>query len=477
MERIASEIKNVSELNQILDEFYETKEYKTLILKCECWNDMYINYLISEIKLYKDINRITDDNKKYIFTINIQREFNSKKTNKITTVLITNENINQLFIDNINGVELTIKDIEGKNIEDYIQKGCLNPTKLILEGMFIFYGENKNEQMGKHKGIDTNNFIEEFKNFIEKSVDLVKDIQRIIISQMNKNEKIVNLIIENKSINQETIDFTSAILTYLKDEFQKKLKIVLRTAENDNFFTSLFMLNKDKEKDNYIKNISNNQINDYSFNISDEKLLKNELFNKIIKQYLFNLREKTNEKNIDASNADLSVNIKLYYKIPGFFNVYREMKKYIRDEQFDLYYKQDEGEIRKCEYGLESYYINKLKNDIKEFTDKLYAELTSKQILSDVIKTNINDKSYIEFTEVFLNDYITFYLVNLYKNKINDFAVNDIPHKIILLLLDLKFKDLKEDEKFDIPLQNDVSKILWLEGNANFIKDLLELYI
>ncbi len=474
MEIIASEIKNVSKFKQILNEFYETKKYKTLMLKFTSENAIYINYFISEIKHYNDIRSITDENKKYIFTVNIQREFNSKKTNKITTVLITNENINQLFIDNINGAELSIKDIEGKNIEDYINKGYLDPKKLILEEMFKFYGEKKDEQMGKYKGIDTNNFIQEFKNFIEKS-DLVKEIQKIILSQMKKNEKIVDLIIEKKSINQNTIDFTSAILTYLKEEFQKILKILLGKAENNNFFTTLFMLNKDKEKENPLPNSSSNQVNDYSFNKTDEQLLKNELFNKIIKQYLFNLREKINEKN-DASNADLSVNIKLYYKIPGFFNVYREMKKYIKDEKFALYYKQDEGEIRKCEYGLEQYYINKLRNDVKEFTDKLYVELASKQILSEVIKTNINDKNYIEFTEVFLNDYITFYLVNLYKNQIHDFVVNDIPHKIILLLLDLKFKDLKEDEKYEIPLQNNVSKILWLEGNANYIKDMLELY-
>ena len=130
--------------------------------------------------------------------INIQREFNSQNINKITTALITDENINQLFIDNINGTELSIKEIEGKNIDDFISKGYLDSKNLIIEGILKFYGENNNEQIGKCKGIDTNNFIKEFKNLFENS-DLVEDIKKIILRQIGKTENIINSIIENKS--------------------------------------------------------------------------------------------------------------------------------------------------------------------------------------------------------------------------------------------------------------------------------------
>ena len=53
---------------------------------------------------------------------------------------------------------------------------------------------------------------------------------------------------------------------------------------------------------------------------------------------------------------------------------------------------------------------------MKDFTNKLYANFTSKQFLNRVIESKIINKNYIEFIEVFLNDYITFFLVKVYKD-------------------------------------------------------------
>ena len=475
MERIASEINTVFKFKQILKQFYEVKEYKSLILKFKSDNAENINFFITEIKNYKEINKISDDNKKFIFIINIQREFNLDKKNekkKVTTILITNEDINQLFIDNINGTELSIKDIEGKNISDYINKKYLDPKNLIIEGMLKFYGENINEQIGNCKGIDKNNVIKELKDYIEISNDLIDEIKEIILSKITKSEEIVKSIIENKSINQNTIDFVSAILIYVKDAFNNKLKELLRKTENNNFFTTLFMLNiKDIKKEDSISTISINQLNDYSFNISDEKILTNELIKKLKKEFL----NMIHEDKTDLSD-DTSINIKLYYKIPGFFKIYKEIQKYIQNEKLAFYYRKDEAELRKCDFEFISQSKFKLKEDKKEFTNKLYVEFISKPLVTKIANAKITDENYIEFNEIFLNDYITFYLVNIYKNEINDFVINDIPHKIILLLLDLKFKGLQEDEKISIPLQNSIAKILWLEGNVNHVKKIFDIY-
>ena len=97
-----------------------------------------------------------------------------------------------------------------------------------------------------------------------------------------------------------------------------------------------------------------------------------------------------------------------------------------------------------------------------DFYQKLYIELTSNPLFNKAFDTNTNikDKNYIDFCELFLNDYITFYLGKLYNDVINDFIINDIPHKIILLLLDIKFSELKDDENYKLPLQNIIAKIL-----------------
>ena len=472
MEIIASQINNVFKFKQLLNEFYENKQYNSLIIKFDNNNSKYINFFISEISHYKEINKIDNNNKKYIFVIGVRREFNQENLDKITTILMADDNVNQLFIDNIDGTELSINDIEEKNIDDYINNKYLNSKKLIIEGMIEFYGENNNEQIGTAKGINSTNFMEKFMNFIENSDELINEIKRIILSKIDNNEKIIDSIIKNKSINQNTVDFITAIINYIKNIFNENLKLFLEKTENNNFYTTIFMLNiKNNEKNDITQGFLNGKLNNYLFNISDEDILKNEIINKIKKEFLKLLKDEKNDKIIDKT-----INIKLNYKIPGFFNIYKDIKKYLEKEKISFDYKQDETEIRKSVFELLSRSLSKLRNDLKEFNDKLYSELISKQLFDKIIETKITDKSYIEFIELFLNDYITFYLVNLYNNKINDFVINDVFHKIILLLLELKFKGLNNEEKYTIPLQDVISKILWLEGNSKYIKNILELY-
>ena len=45
----------------------------------------------------------------------------------------------------------------------------------------------------------------------------------------------------------------------------------------------------------------------------------------------------------------------------------------------------------------------------KSLNEILYIELTSKILVNKVIETKIEDKNFIEFVELFLNDYITDY--------------------------------------------------------------------
>ena len=110
------------------------------------------------------------------------------------------------------------------------------------------------------------------------------------------------------------------------------------------------------------------------------------------------------------------------------------------------------------------------------------SELNSKKLVYKVIENKSSEQYYIDFIKLFLNDYITFYLENLYHNMIKYFVINDIPHKIILLLLYLKFKEEEKKNisnelpKYEEPLQDAVSKILWLEANSRIIKGIIDLY-
>ena len=395
LERITSEINNEYKFYQILEEFYENK-YKTLILKFESENAKYINYFISIIKNYKEINKIKDDTKKYIFTINIKREFDLKKNkNKVTTILIMDKNINQLFIDNINGGEFPIKDVKNTNIRDFINIG---PKRLIEEVILKFFRENKTEQLGRCKGIDINNFIKEFTKFIENSEEIINDFKKIILLQIDNSEKIIDSIITNKSINKNTIDFITAMTNHIKTILNEKIKLLLTKTENDKFLTTIFMLNvKAIGKGDSNSTSPNFQSDVFSLNISDMDILNNEIIGKIKKEYIKILREKN---NVTENNE--SVNIKINYKIPGFFYIYKEIKSYIEKEKISAVYRQDEKELRESLLELVPQSMIKLTDDVKDFIEKLYVELTSKRLVNKVIETKIEDKNYIQFVELFL---------------------------------------------------------------------------
>ena len=133
------------------------------------------------------------------------------------------------------------------------------------------------------KEIDKNNFISEFKIFIENNDDLRNKIMNMIVHKIGRTDNIVKLIIEEKAINQNTIDFTSSILMYMKDGFNQQLENFLRKTENNNLFTTLFMLNVKENRS--LLTTSSQQIDDYSLNKTDEVLLKNKIFQNILKNF------------------------------------------------------------------------------------------------------------------------------------------------------------------------------------------------
>ena len=122
------------------------------------------------------------------------------------------------------------------------------------------------------------------------------------------------------------------MINYIKIIFNEKMKLLLIKAENNNFFTNIFILNAlDIEKRDSVSSSPNIQSVDYSFNIRDMDILNNEIISKIKKEYIKMLRNKKNEKE-----KDIFINIKFNYKIPGFFKIYKEIKDYIKKEQLFL---------------------------------------------------------------------------------------------------------------------------------------------
>ena len=375
--------------------------------------------------------------------------------------MIKDESIKQLFIDNLNGVMLLTKNIEKKNINDFLNLEILNINQIIINVMKDFYGENIFKIKGKYKNIDKNNFMVEFSNFIDNCDEaiIINDIKRIIISQIDDKETIIDNIIKKNYINKNTIDFMTAIINYIKCMISGKIKILLYNSENNNFFTTIFLLNmKNNEKEN-------NELDKHSLK-SDIDILKNDIIIKVKKEFLKLLKY---EKCFQLANINLN------YKIPGFYSIYKEISQYIEMNKIAYIYSKDEKELRFCENELSFYAMKKLREDEENFKEELYNHLKSKKLINKVFEIKNIDKNYYEFIQLFLNDYLTFFLFNIYNNKISDFVFDDDKHKIISLLLDLKFNELKGEGNHIIQMKDLIGKIIWLEANSIYIKIILDL--
>jgi len=82
IDKVTNEINNVYKFKHILKNFYENQKCKLLVLKFSNEIAKFIYFFFSEIDNYKEINKIDDNTKKFIFTVHIQREFNLEKKNR-----------------------------------------------------------------------------------------------------------------------------------------------------------------------------------------------------------------------------------------------------------------------------------------------------------------------------------------------------------------------------------------------------------
>ena len=174
------------------------------------------------------------------------------------------------------------------------------------------------------------------------------NIKDKLLKEVGATKNIVDKIIKGKRINKNAYDFIDTIFDYIKELIKKKILIFIKNTENNNFITTLFILsytNRKLNSSNYGKNETN---------INDNKILNNKVISLIKESFLKSIK-------LDEDVKDEKINIKLYYKIPGFFNLYHKTKEYIKNQKFLTYYKKNERELRFCEYQYVSQFKQKMK--------------------------------------------------------------------------------------------------------------------
>ena len=441
MSFMISEIKSEDGLKNIIEEIIiknkNNKEYNKICIRFEQSNSNKIKFLSNFI-----LNNYDKYKFNYIFIIHINRNFNEKSiesNERIHSLLDINPDINQIFIDNLNANN-TIKlyDLFSTDIITILNN---NIKKL-------YYNFNSILQSYLYKALLKTSlkydniiaYIDEILKYIETEQSFkgkIIDITIKLIDQ-NKNEEEENIIeklYNNQYINIYSIDIASCLIEYIIENiFNEYLKKIFEILENDNIFTTLVEIQANNNK--YIeKGQVENIINIYLDEITFES-------NKNYKpKFLFN------------------------YNVPGFYNFYINISNYI-NKNIILIYFNNEKKLREL--------LIEDPDKIKDFHEKEESLLID--AYNKIIKNNL---FYIEIINIIENDtifqdYIVYYFQK-YKNNDGICKNNDIYHKLIKILIKLRFED-KKIMKDSNKINKLLIKIIWMESNANYILSILKIF-
>ena len=443
MSFMISEINSEDGLKNIIEEIKikneNNKEYNKICIRFKQSNSTKIKFLSNFI-----LKNYFNDKFNYIFIIHINRNFNKKSqesNEKIHSLLDINPDINQLFIDNLNANntiklnELFSADIKAILNNIIIYKKLDDNFNSILQNYLY---KNLLKTSLKYDNIIV--YIDEILKYIETEQSFKGKIIEITIKLIEENineeeENIIKKIYNNKCINIYSIDIASCLIEYIIENiFNEYLKNIFEILENDNLFTTLVEI----QANNY-KYIDKDQVED------------------IINIYL---DEITLEKNKNYKPKFL-----FNYNVPGFYNFYIKISNYINKNIILIYYNNEK----------------KLREFLKEDTDiiKDFHEKEESLLIDAYQKIIKNNLFYIEIinkieNDTIFQDYIV-YFFQKYKNNEGIYKNNDIYHKLVKLLIKLRFEDkiiMKDSNKINKLL----IKIIWMESNVNYILSIIKIF-
>ena len=445
MSFMVSELKSENELKNLINELKiknennKNKEGKTIYIKFEQSNSEKIKFISNYI-----LSNLLDDKYNYIIIMHINRNFNvHNNKEKIYSLPDIYPEINQLFIDNLNGNnKMKLNYFLTRDIKEILEekRNDLNLDNEFIKTLKKYLKNNLNK-----KSFDENlikDYINEIISYFDEEASTKEKIFEITFKliDQNKDEEtnckdIIDEIYNNRYITIYTIDIVSCLIEYIIENiFNKYLEKIFDILEDNNILTTLYQIKK-----NNLETISKNLI---------EEII-NKYLNEMIKMKKYN------------KNPKFLFN----HNIPGFYNFYVKISEYIY-KTITLNFSNNEKKLRKLAKAT----FDKMKdfNDVEESSlNNLYDEVkkNDKYILELINKIPYN---------FILQDYLTYFL-RKYENPAGIYKSEDISHKMIDLLLKLRFDENYPLLKGSDNINNLLLRIIWIESNVNYILNSLKI--
>ena len=478
MKFMISEIRSESQLKNTIDEIInknkhnqEKEEYNIIIL-FEQINSNKIQFVSNFI-----LNKFVEEKYskyRFIFIIHIKRNFllkNGENRERIYSILDINPDINQLFIDNLNATNIKLRDFLEKDIKTIIDDNehLMDLNREFMTALTKFVNKEINRRKSNNLResresivLDEESYISVLKNYMNKEsnfkYDIIQKAKNLISCDKEAEGNCKNLVdklMQTNYIGKNSLDIISCGLDYIKEELLSKyLEYIFKVLEDNNILTTLIQINNNEkilENNNKLSTLieikNNNE--DSSENIDEEIIYR------IRDKYL---------KMIEMDNKNYEPKFLLNYKIPGFYNFYKKLYKYINNN-IAIEFLNNENKIRTKELIIE-----KNEKDFQEKENKLlnavYDEINNDLFILDIINQIPEN--------LILKDYINFYL----DQHSEIISRNNINSKLIKLLLDLRFDENKTGiikNNIREPIKIFLIKIMWIEANINYIANILKI--
>ena len=459
-EKLDSAIKEIKYKNE--NKFInndDNKNNKIIYVNFEQFNSNKIQFISEYIK-----KNYKNDKYKYVFIIHIQRNFKQQITNNmIYSIPDIDSDIEQLFIDNLNGENIKFKDLLTKNINSIMTDNSkymnLNNEfkRLLINFVYKQLGEKRNQDnivsfnikdLSRTAIFDIsikqkdNNYTNEIlkymdnnNSFKEKIINKAKNFISEDKNAVGNSQKLIDKIMSSNYIGKNSLDIISCLLNYIKEEiFGKYLKYIFKALEDNNILTTLIEIQNDKNKeidDSTIRRLIETTLDTITYD-------PNKIYNP---KFLYN------------------------YKIPGFYNSYKYLSEFINKNIIVDYFNYEKN-LRKYEAKANK---EKKKNDFykkeKELLSSVYDYISS------------NDKFFYENlekidTNIILKDYISFYLE---KNELKSETNNNLVEFLLNLRYNQEKNNIIKDPDTD-HVKIMLIKIIWMETNVNYILNILNIY-
>ena len=237
------------QLEEKIEKFLKDNNKNVCFIKLfpfDCVHLNHVKFLIENFE--RNQNSI---NKVFIFFIHLKRYIFcfEDENKKIDDDFVNNQNLisllsdfSQTFIDNLNGINISIFDLLKLNNKVLLEKKeIININQEIKDIIYDIFLTIEY----KFKNVNENNFKNNYKEDISKKlIDneiMCTKLNNLVIKLIEDDDDLIKQIFYEKNIFEKIdIDFISVLLKFIKLKYKEKLNKIIVNCEKDNVISNMY---------------------------------------------------------------------------------------------------------------------------------------------------------------------------------------------------------------------------------------------